>query len=77
MVLEVPEAGNPIEGLEFVHAYVVPTGPPLILIAVVLAPLQIVWFGIAFTTGTGSIVTCVVADAAAHPPAGAILLVTV
>jgi hypothetical protein len=61
-MLPVPLATTPIEGVSFVHAYVVPLMLVVLekLIAVEFEPLQITWLFTAFTSGTAF--TTTVAD---------------
>ena len=52
-----PAAARPIPVLLFVQLYTVPVTGPVIVTAVVAAPLHTVWFAIAFTAGVGLTVT--------------------
>lgn len=52
MVL-VPLAASPIDGVLFVQLYTVPATGPVIVTAVVAAPLHTVWLAIVLTDGVG------------------------
>ena len=63
-MLPVPLAATPIEGVSFVHAYVVPLMLVVLekLIAVEFEPLQITWLFTAFTSGRGFTTTVAVPE---------------
>lgn len=52
-IVLVPAAARPILVLLFVQLYTVPATGPVIVTAVVVAPVHTVWLAIAFTDGVG------------------------
>ena len=52
-ILPVPDAVSPIDVLLLVQLYTVPATGPVMVTAVVVAPLHTTWLAIAFTDGVG------------------------
>lgn len=62
-----PEAAKPMEGVLFVQENVLPGTGPLMLMAVLLPPLQMVWLAMAFTVGVGFTVMVNEVGVPVHP----------